>query len=689
MSKANQQPDWDNPWNRLLHALAGSEAASVGVARPPKIPRYPEGRAVQDSSLGRRRTWQATFPWEGRRWLEALSALDLPKAGPVQVVGYLSESPEVRRMLALEAQEHLRGRGLKAQVSLRSSYKTGLFWILEEVLPRLRRAGADGLGLAYPVAQEPPAWRFLQETFPLVDRLETEGIALESQPLADATMGYQAIALKGNTPLWQLDCPLPLYRRSIVGGSSVWASSGGLRVECGGRVFEQRLFTDGELFWDWYCGVILPEVLELSGGKAQGPFFRNLTVAAWLSEPEVELGVGQECASMPEALAEEVYFTTLEAFKHQQQLPPQGRGQAVGRIVPVVQVTPGQDGRARVVLIENGQEAPEPPTLLYARRTELQLAALIPPWEAGSLDVTHPTHPEPLPARPLRPQEVWQAAYHQSRDLGLRLEVPAYSYDGRPILALSRGNPPGKPALLITAGQHANEPSGPKAALKLIEILAGDNRLNWVVFPLENPDGTKLHQALMQLAPHHMHHPARYTALGDDLQARLDQPQPRWEAAGRHWALQEFRPKVHLNLHGYPSHEWVRPYTGYAPRGFEAWSLPMGVLMVLHYTPAQKTTALELGEAIATALGQKAPLCRLTTDALRRREAHSHHQPYTIIGGFPFLLWEKEAEGNPPIEVITEMPDETVYGPQFELLVEAQVLVGQTVIEWLQNRGEI
>jgi hypothetical protein len=498
-------------------------------------------------------------------------------------------------------------------------------------------------------------------------------------------MAYRAVALKGADELWQLECSLPLYRRSAVDGSGVWATTGLLRLEVGGQVLEQRVATDGELFWDWFYGTVLPEVLELAALK-EGPFFRNLTVSARLSEPEVPLGVGQECASMPEALAEEVYFSTLEAFKQAKGIPPQGRGLPVGRIVPVMQSALGVDGRAQAVLIENGLE--EERIVLRSNRDVLsmpqKLAGLVPPWEISSKTEVAGVSPEPLPSRPLKPKEVWQAAYHLAQRLGLRLEVPAYSYDGRPVVALSRPFRPDLPGLLITAGQHANEPTGPKAALRLIEQLALEEGLNWVAFPLENPDGTQLHQALMQLAPHHMHHPARYTSLGDDLQARMEQP--RWETAGRHWALGAIQPKVHLNLHGYPSHEWVRPYSGYSPRGFEGWALPMGVLMVLHYTPQQKAAALELGEAIALALGRNAALRRLTDNALRWREAHAHQHPYRLIGGFPFLIWEREGPAERPIEVITEMPDETVYGQEFELLTEAQVLVGMTTIDWLKAR---
>lgn len=671
----------DSPWSRLITAIHNAEPT---VARPPKGTNF----GLRDSSLGPRRIWQAKFSWEGQRWLELLDRQELPKGMPLNVGGYLSESPEVRQMLALQAQEALRAKGITAQVWLRSSYKTGLFWVLEEIVPKLRRAGADGIKLLYPTQTETPAWRFLQETFPLVSLVEREGLRFSAEARDDGAMGYSAIALKGSRALWQQDCLLPLYRRTAVGGSTVWASSGQLWIKGGHRVIQERIPTDGELFWDWYTGEVLPQLLELSH-KGQGPFFRNLTVRAQLSEPEVPLGIAQEWASMPEALAEEVYFTTLEAFKDRMHLALDGRSLVTGRIVPIVQTAPGRAGWAKAVLIENGAKAldvPEPIALSLKEKSLGQLEAhpQLPPWQSTGLDEAT-SSPETLPPRPLRPREIWQAAYGLGQRLTLSLEVPAFSYDGRPVIALTQAIDPHKPALLVTAGQHANEQTGPRAALHLSEALAQQDALNWAVLPLENPDGSQLHHALMQLAPHHMHHPARYTSLGDDLQARMQQDNPRYEAAGRHWALQRLKPKVHLNLHGYPSHEWTRPFNGYVPRGFESWALPMGVLGIVVFDPNQKTAASELVVHIAKALNQNQELKQLTDAALKRREAHSFNPPYQRVEGFPFLLIERSKSSEGLIEVITEMPDETVYGLEFELLVKAHCLVGAALIEWLSS----
>ncbi len=41
--------------------------------------------------------------------------------------------------------------------------------------------------------------------------------------------------------------------------------------------------------------------------------------------------------------------------------------------------------------------------------------------------------------------------------------------------------------------------------------------------------------------------------------------------------------KLHVNLHGYPSHEWTRPLSGYVPRSFAMWTLPKGFFLIIRH----------------------------------------------------------------------------------------------------------
>ena len=57
-----------------------------------------------------------------------------------------------------------------------------------------------------------------------------------------------------------------------------------------------------------------------------------------------------------------------------------------------------------------------------------------------------------------------------------------------------------------------------------------------------------------------MHHAARYTALGDDLEYRVKGA--LYEKEIRHKAREISQAQLHINLHGYPSHERTRPLSG-------------------------------------------------------------------------------------------------------------------------------
>ena len=86
-----------------------------------------------------------------------------------------------------------------------------------------------------------------------------------------------------------------------------------------------------------------------AGGKQ--PFFDELRVEVWVSEPEYALGVREERESPAEGLAEDIYFNTLDYFH---ELGVQTTGEPwdePGQIVPLVHVAPGEPPRAKVTLL--------------------------------------------------------------------------------------------------------------------------------------------------------------------------------------------------------------------------------------------------------------------------------------------------------------------------------------------------
>jgi hypothetical protein len=141
-----------------------------------------------------------------------------------------------------------------------------------------------------------------------------------------------------------------------------------------------------------------------------------------------------------------------------------------------------------------------------------------------------------------------------------------------------------KPTLFISGRQHANEVSSTTYILKFAELLASDDayqdfvkKINFVLEPLENPDGAALAYELQKLTPFHSLHAGRYSSLGVDIGYQVSSARPFLpEAAVRKNIIERWLPDIHLNLHGYPSHEWVQAFSNYSPYLFRDYWIPRG-----------------------------------------------------------------------------------------------------------------
>jgi len=246
----------------------------------------------------------------------------------------------------------------------------------------------------------------------------------------------------------------------------------------------------------------------------------------------------------------------------------------------------------------------------------------------------------------------WQGRSRQGRAVGASYKAGAQ----RPVL--------------ISGGQHANETSGVVGALRAGLALAAEPDSHFALLPLENPDGYALHQWYCRQAPQHMHHAARYSALGDDIEYR--EAQPLYERVVRQDALAGSGAQLHINLHGYPAHEWVHPLTGYIPRGFDLWTLPKGFFLILRYHAGWQAQAEALAEAVTQALLQVPGLAGYNARQLTLYQKHSGLQPFALLNGTPYTMAQNQASPA-PVTLITEFPDETVTGDAFVFAHQAQL----------------
>ena len=567
-----------------------------------------------------------------------LSRLEHDAPAGSRVEAWLFEGASARR----EAERGLRGRGIEAVV--RSAYKPLMHFFLEEIdTVGLRRATVH-----YPVRDDANEKRFRLEAYPLSPLLP--GVDLRFAP-GSAETEYRVELERRDGGMESRSVFVPNRIREDHLGERVLAPTGWLRVtgpEDARPRIDEPVVTEYEAIFERAMNAV-----RAHDWGTREPYFEQLVIRAEVPDAEQRLAFGEECLSTCEALHEELYFSILEFFKHRAGRPIDDRTTRPGQIVPdirqgaasprvrVTLETPAADeGAARAAA---GAAALSRLPSRPFRRTSAAFAA-----PAVSLDAA---------AAPLAITEVWAAtAALEGRPFSAR------SRQGRPVPWVYR--PGRRPAVVVTGGQHANETTGVVAALRAARRLAADPGASFAVIPLENPDGYALHRRLCGANPRHMHHAARYTALGDDLGSRSSEPW--YEKEARLEAQRLSRAALHINLHGYPSHEWTRPLTGYLPRGFQTWSVPKGFYLILRHHGGWRSRAGEFLEAVTSRLAAVPGLADLNRAQIAAAEAHAGERPDPILHWIPCQVTEDDAAPF-PLALITEFPDETIYGDLFVL----------------------
>jgi len=156
-----------------------------------------------------------------------------------------------------------------------------------------------------------------------------------------------------------------------------------------------------------------------------------------------------------------------------------------------------------------------------------------------------------------------------------------------------------KATIVYSGRQHANEVSSTSHILKLGEQLVNDaqtramlKQVNVVLHPITNTDGAELSVQLAEITPNNMLHPGYHGALAADVssgQTDLDPVYP--ESRTRRQLLEAWLPDAFLNPHGYPSHEWVQPFSEYSgwvtnrqgANNGRTWWIPRGWFTSLAY----------------------------------------------------------------------------------------------------------
>ena len=266
-----------------------------------------------------------------------------------------------------------------------------------------------------------------------------------------------------------------------------------------------------------------------------------------------------------------------------------------------------------------------------------------------------------------------------------------------------------KPTLLLSGRQHANEVSSTSHILRLVELFATDkeykrylDRVNLVVHPFMNIDGAALGCELYELTPNQMLHAARTGPLGVDVSAdpgTRDPIYPESQVGLRLWRT--WLPDIYLNLHGYPSHEWVQIFAGYAgwvqsrlPRSGRGWWIPRGWFMPgFSYLedprfPRHKEVAFAIRDYIANAINGEPEVKAMNERMYARRRRYGVFDPEVykenLYRGVMIPAALRGTKKNPAgrgfmtrypeitvFEGSTEAPDETASGDWLKLVCTA------------------
>jgi hypothetical protein len=511
------------------------------------------------------------------------------------------------------AEQALAQKAVTARI--RSAYKPLLCFFREEV----DLAGVDSIDIRYPVHPAAPENRFRLEAYPLAGLVSPARISFS--PRSDERLAYTVTLHRGAiTESIDVDAPNRVHQDAV--GETNLSPTGWLRRA--GDAQGERLETEYEALFEAAISAIAGH-----GWGAEEPYFEELNIHVSHPAEDESLPLGDEVMSLREALHEDFYFSLLEYFQKKSGRPLGDRGLKPGQIVPEIVRSEG----------------------------EVSVRIATRAFETGFLDGADQaidTAQEPLATR--------QIAVELAAIGGEAFEARARS--GRSLSARYRKG--ADLPVMISGGQHPNETTGIVGALRAAAILKTREAAHFTLSPLENPDGYAIHQRLRRDNPRHMHHAARYTALGDDLEYRTA------ENSGPHLNEKEIRLKaqdlsgaaLHVNLHGYPSHEWTRPLSGYVPRGFGMWTLPKGFFLIMRHHPNFEGHAEALLDRVTKHLGKIPGLLAYNDRQIALYEIHAGETGFRIINGFPCLS-SVDDRHTVPMTLITEYPDETIYGDAF------------------------
>ncbi len=271
------------------------------------------------------------------------------------------------------------------------------------------------------------------------------------------------------------------------------------------------------------------------------------------------------------------------------------------------------------------------------------------------------------------------------------------------------------PSEIINSRHHANEVSSTNSAFMLLKkILTEDkyknlpDKLNLVIVPMENVDGTAIHYALQMDNPTWKLHVARFNAIGKEFYNEHFKPYTiHTEAMGLTRLWERYLPDVIIDNHGVPSHEWEQQFSGYTSPSYKGFWLPRSLLYGYYWTVTDDAykgnyaVNKKIEEVIADAITEDGEITKWNKEWMTRFEKYAHEwMPKQFPANYykdminywiPFKYDPNHRYPSIRIPWITtvaytsEVADETAQGEYLNLCARAHVTHDEAVLDMLIN----
>jgi hypothetical protein len=277
-----------------------------------------------------------------------------------------------------------------------------------------------------------------------------------------------------------------------------------------------------------------------------------------------------------------------------------------------------------------------------------------------------------------------------------------------------------RPTLYLNAREDGNEVSSTSYVLRLARQAATEpqvrrylDRVNVTILPVANPDGAQVAYERQQVNPDFMLHSGYYAALGPSMEDQEDRLDPRYPSATVEPRLRRaWLPDIFMNLHGYPSHEWVQYFAGYSAWVFSrngtlrSWWPTRGYFLTgFDWTddpdrPELRTAAFAPLDSITTALSGLDTLMTLSRAEYRRyrtyRRPEDDFGEYFRNGVRVHSAIKGDALDGPhptdvrdpritPFSITTEAQDETARGDWLRLQARAGLTAVTAALRYLYH----